>query len=370
MTSPSLHCTWRWSSPEPIAAAGSAVAIVELRGDIDRALAALALAPVQTGALALRRLANIDELVVARVAPELALLFPHGGPAVRNALAARFTQAGVHKHLAVEPPAGGAGVVGTPAYFPETSDPIESRVLLALSTAQSPLAVDVLLRQPARWRDHARGACPLVSEAHAHALRRLLHPPTIAAIGPPNVGKSTLLNALAQREVSIVADLPGTTRDHVGVTLDLAGLVVHYLDCPGWDIAPRPASCADPQARIDEQAQRISRAAARAADLLLLCTDPLTPPLDLAALLSGLHPGGEGNAGVLRLQLRADLRPDPAASDPFDLSLSLLNPEPAALSPLVAALRDRLVPPSALADPGAWRFWDDAQAPAEPPPTR
>jgi tRNA modification GTPase len=37
----------------------------------------------------------------------------------------------------------------------------------------------------------------------------------IAIVGPPNAGKSTLMNLLAQRRVSIVSDVPGTTRDVV-----------------------------------------------------------------------------------------------------------------------------------------------------------
>lgn len=43
----------------------------------------------------------------------------------------------------------------------------------------------------------------------------------VALVGPPNVGKSSLLNALARRDVAIVTDVPGTTRDLVEVQLDL-----------------------------------------------------------------------------------------------------------------------------------------------------
>lgn len=55
----------------------------------------------------------------------------------------------------------------------------------------------------------------------------------VAIIGPPNVGKSTLLNALAGRDAAIVSDVPGTTRDIVEVRLDLDGYVVVLADTAG-----------------------------------------------------------------------------------------------------------------------------------------
>ncbi len=51
--------------------------------------------------------------------------------------------------------------------------------------------------------------------------------------GPPNSGKSTLLNALASRDVAIVSDRPGTTRDLIEIRLDLKGLPVLLIDSAG-----------------------------------------------------------------------------------------------------------------------------------------
>lgn len=55
----------------------------------------------------------------------------------------------------------------------------------------------------------------------------------VVLIGAPNAGKSSLLNALARREVAIVTDIPGTTRDLVEVTLDVRGLKVIVTDTAG-----------------------------------------------------------------------------------------------------------------------------------------
>lgn len=67
----------------------------------------------------------------------------------------------------------------------------------------------------------------------AHRGERIRDGFRIAIIGPPNAGKSSLLNALAQREAAIVSDIPGTTRDVVEVRLVLGGYPVWIADTAG-----------------------------------------------------------------------------------------------------------------------------------------
>lgn len=67
----------------------------------------------------------------------------------------------------------------------------------------------------------------------AHRGERIRDGFRIAIIGPPNAGKSSLLNALAKREAAIVSDIPGTTRDIVEVRLVLGGFPVWIADTAG-----------------------------------------------------------------------------------------------------------------------------------------
>lgn len=86
----------------------------------------------------------------------------------------------------------------------------------------------------------------------------------VAVIGPPNAGKSSLVNALAQRDVAIVSAVPGTTRDVIEVRLDLKGYPVILADTAGL----REVSDT-----IEAEGVRRAEARARAADLRLLVLD-------------------------------------------------------------------------------------------------
>jgi tRNA modification GTPase len=90
----------------------------------------------------------------------------------------------------------------------------------------------------------------------------------VAILGPPNAGKSSLMNALARREVAITAATAGTTRDIIEVALDLAGFPVTLADTAGL----RPSRDA-----IEEEGVRRARARAATADLKLVVVDAARP---------------------------------------------------------------------------------------------
>ena len=86
----------------------------------------------------------------------------------------------------------------------------------------------------------------------------------IAIIGPPNAGKSSLLNLLARRDAAIVSEIAGTTRDVIEVHLDLGGWPVVLADTAGL----RESGDA-----IEQEGVRRARARAAAADLRVLVLD-------------------------------------------------------------------------------------------------
>jgi tRNA modification GTPase len=86
----------------------------------------------------------------------------------------------------------------------------------------------------------------------------------VAIAGPPNVGKSTLMNQLARREVAIVSPHAGTTRDVIEVQLDLDGYPVTVIDTAGIRETEDP---------VEQEGVRRARARAAEADLVLWLTD-------------------------------------------------------------------------------------------------
>lgn len=160
----------------------------------------------------------IDDPVVVLISDLTADVSVHGGTWV------------VHQVLALLQRDGFA-IVDSAAATPDAAGELDAAVERSLPFARTELAVRALLAQPQAWKhfDPANAADILPDQA----LWWLLNPPRVAIIGAPNVGKSTLANQLFGQERSIVADVPGTTRDWVGELADVNGLVVMLLDTPG-----------------------------------------------------------------------------------------------------------------------------------------
>lgn len=94
---------------------------------------------------------------------------------------------------------------------------------------------------------------------------------SVALIGAPNVGKSTLLNALVGDDRSIVADQAGTTRDYIEAHATIDGVLFRFIDTAGLR---------EVEEHIEAEGIRRSREQAEAADLVLILTDGAEEPKD------------------------------------------------------------------------------------------
>lgn len=290
------------SAPQP-----GAVAVLQLHGpsalDILRKLTGRDDWP--RSRLRLRDFAGIDEGVAVALRDDLVQLMPHGGPRVVQRLAHKLTELG----------AVPAAELDAAHLYPEAPSPIEADALHAIARAASPAAIDLLAAQAALWlsvdeamqqrnvvefvappSEQRRASFPTVSvecegdaanagqcnilknlaatrEAIAkrsRVLDRLLVPPTVVVVGRPNVGKSTLTNAMLGRGASIVSELPGTTRDWVAGLTELGddpgrAVAVRWIDTPGV----RSTSDA-----AEREAIAIARQVLESADVLIAMRDP------------------------------------------------------------------------------------------------
>jgi tRNA modification GTPase len=111
----------------------------------------------------------------------------------------------------------------------------------------------------------------LAAQGRSERLREGL---VVAISGPPNVGKSTLINLLARRDVAIVSPHAGTTRDIIEVQLDLDGYPVTVIDTAGIRETDDP---------VEQEGVRRARMRAAEADLVLWMTDARQVQQDIEA---------------------------------------------------------------------------------------
>jgi tRNA modification GTPase len=134
----------------------------------------------------------------------------------------------------------------------------------------------------AQWNAVRQALREIAAEISRHLAdngrgERLRHGVSIAILGPPNAGKSSLMNALARRDVAITSAVAGTTRDVIEVALDLSGYPVILADTAGL----RPTLDA-----VEEEGVRRAKARAESADLKLVVVDATQP--DEIASVRGL----------------------------------------------------------------------------------
>jgi len=136
--------------------------------------------------------------------------------------------------------------------------------------------------------------------ADNHRGQRVREGLAIAILGPPNAGKSSLLNALARREMAITSPIPGTTRDVIEAHLDLGGYAVTVSDTAGL----RPS-----EDIVEAEGVRRAQARGEAADLRILMLDGSRPEQMHPLLRELIDPD------TLVVANKIDLAGDPAWAD-------------------------------------------------------
>ncbi|MCH8823317.1 MAG: 50S ribosome-binding GTPase [Planctomycetes bacterium] len=323
-----------------------AIAILQLVGDVQSILEPLTnISDWPIGKLSYVKFDDIDDGIAVRLCEDVAQIMPHSGPRVVQLLTARLIELGAVLVDEEYP-------ISAHQIYPEAQDEYEALALEAVARAQSPLAIDLLLDQPHRWRDFVAADSSLSDEdiARSKRLNRLITPPLIALVGLPNVGKSTLSNALLGRSMSITADMPGTTRDYTSGRINLAGLVVDWYDTPGLHQTTDPI-----EAKAIEFAHRLIQDA----DLIIALKDheqdwptlPRDPDLyvqnkiDLIPSILSPSPPGRG--------ARVSIGDSPGQGE-GPLLISAQNNTN--IDQLVLAIRDKLIPPTDLQNPSPWLF--------------
>ena len=251
--------------------------------------------------------AALDKVIVCRTRRGIEINI-HGGPHIARRSLELLANLGAQPHDCNVDPDGPLDT----AHDRWNNPSIGSELLITLSRARSTLVVAALSSQ---WSgglsalaadDELPGADQLRAAADGlKDIRKLLAPAEVVLAGPPNAGKSTLANALVGREVSIVHQTAGTTRDWVREPAVINGVPIWLTDTAGlWD-APEG---------IDSEAVRRARHCGLEADIVILL-DP-----DPGAGVPGWLDRSQGRPKLLSVTTKCD---QPAGDNTPDRRLEI-----------------------------------------------
>lgn len=355
------------------AGASSALACVELAWDaggdargassdeFDAGFRVLGVRPVAVHSVQVRRLVDesterlLDEALVCRWGPGAVTVCLHGGRVVVEGVLAWLAQRGAMVSDREEVPENVRFAAGD--HLGDEVDPrmaaVRRRVWAGMSACLSARGIELLGQQIGRWEADGRSLDDAM-DARDQRLMRLLEPPLVAAVGASNIGKSSLLNALARKDVALVHDSPGTTRDYVGAMVEVDGVVVRWVDTPGYlERFEDRGWVADAKPGVEEDLDRAAYAAAMEvvarADVVLACGDHEHAPRVPTKVRE--------DAVVMRVRLRSDLAVSQARGlgEGFDAACTVRDA--ASIEGLGREIRRRLVRDEDLASERAWRWW-------------
>lgn len=221
---------------------------------------------------------RIDQVTVGCEGPETFAIHCHGNPLIVEQI---VTLLGRHGAELVPPERMLAEVFSS-----QSEDAIAIEAKLALTTVRTIEGARLIANQVEgglsetvrQWRDRidSMSLDEVSGQARqvlrdSETARLMISGCTVALIGPPNTGKSILLNTLAGRDKAIVTDVKGTTRDWIHAEIQLPPLAVTLIDTAGLD-----TDLAGPGG-IDRTAQEKTNAILNEADLILLVLDASSP---------------------------------------------------------------------------------------------
>jgi tRNA modification GTPase len=223
----------------------------------------------------------------------------------------------------------------------QEADPLATAARLALAEARTTRTAAILLDQyqgalrralveidsalQAGAKETARQQIETLL-AHAATGLHLVRPWQVAVAGRPNVGKSSLINAIAGYQRTIVHSMPGTTRDVVGVQTAMDGWPVEIFDTAGLR---------ETGEKLEQTGIRLARRKISEADLVILVFDRSLPWHGQDQALVDSHPA------ALYVHNKSDL---PAAPGPRPAGLELSAMHAAGIDALCRAIAARLVP--------------------------
>jgi tRNA modification GTPase len=270
-----------------------------------------------------------EEVVVCRRAADRVEIHCHGGPAAAGAIIAALVERGC-RHVAWQE-----------WIRQSTADPIAADARIALASAPTQRTAMILLDQHegALGRAVEEIAALVAAGNAALAIERidgilswsalgqhLVEPWTVVLAGRPNVGKSSLINALVGYQRAIVHAAPGTTRDVVTATAAVDGWPIELADTAGLRDGGEP---------LEAAGMKLARHQLRAADLVVLVFDTSQKPTSDDETLLGDWPE------ALRVFNKCDLPAPKVPADRPGLCTSALRGD--GIDELVSAIGTRLV---------------------------
>lgn len=275
----------------------------------------------------------------------------HGGPAATTRIIEDLTQAGAV--LASNPPGKAMGLVG---FLPTQCElHVEAKEVLSrcLTSRTAAIALDQLRGALYDWVCHSRQRLEADTSATAQIIEdvgrmlpladfgtRLAEPFSVVLAGPPNVGKSSLLNAIVGYDRSITMDIAGTTRDILHADTVIDGLPIRLSDTAGIRDSNEP---------IERQGIEKTYQAARSADLVIRVAQPIETVLSATDFTSDtmilgtndlFSPSEEGPA-KLHVLNKSDLIPTEASVSETILLTNALNGD--GISELMSAISQSLI---------------------------